>query len=335
MNNIAESLDFRYTGIENWVFYASGEWTEGNEFRSTNNPGGLVSATDLNLNSNITNLNQKYSLGANWYPLPQLNFAVQYYALLQNINQNINADDKSVLTEGVVGQPPVYVGAVKVKAAVTGTAGTERASANQRLQNQAWTTNDLNFRVTWRPLSNLTLVSRYDFTSTNINSQWSLTGAPASTIVFSPGQSGLMLNSVFSESLTWNPFERLYIQGNVAFVFNSTTSPASALTPAVAQSMNNYVTASLGAGYAIDNKTNIRADASFYNANDYTNQMPYGVPYNAGATEYDFTVSLNRQISRNVSLSLKYYYNTYRDVLSGGNNSYTAQVISSSLQVQF
>ena len=335
LNNIAESLDFRYTGIENWVFYASGEWTEGNEFRSTNNPGGLVSATDLNLNSNITNLNQKYSLGANWYPLPQLNFAVQYYALLQNINQNINADDKSVLTEGVVGQPPVYVGAVKVKAAVTGTAGTERASANQRLQNQAWTTNDLNFRVTWRPLSNLTLVSRYDFTSTNINSQWSLTGAPASTIVFSPGQSGLMLNSVFSESLTWNPFERLYIQGNVAFVFNSTTSPASALTPAVAQSMNNYVTASLGAGYAIDNKTNIRADASFYNANDYTNQMPYGVPYNAGATEYDFTVSLNRQISRNVSLSLKYYYNTYRDVLSGGNNSYTAQVISSSLQVQF
>jgi len=336
LNNIAESLELRYTGIENWVFYASGEWTEGNEARTTNKPsGGLLTATDLNLNSNITNLNQKYSIGANWYPLAQLNFAVQYYTLLQSINQNIRSDDNPRMTEGVVGAPPVYVGGVKTVSAVTGTAGVYSSSTNQRLQNQAWVTNDLNFRVTWRPISNLTLVSRYDFTSTDINSQWSTTGAPASMILYSPGQSGLMLNSAFSESLTWNPIDRLYFQGSVAFVFNSTTSPAAALTPAIQQSINNYITASLGAGYAIDNKTNLRVDASFYNANDYSNSMPYGVPYNAGATEYDYTVSLNRQISRNVSVSLKYYYNTYRDVLSGGNNSYTAQIISSSMQVQF
>ena len=319
LNQVSESLDIRYTGFENWVLYVAGEWTEGNEVRTTNKPGGLPTATDLNLNSTISNLSQKYSLGANWYPLAQLNFAFQYYAQMNNINQNLAADDNPKITEATT--PTGH--------------GTISTPTNQRLQNQAWVTNDVNFRITWRPLSNLTLVSRYDFTSTNINSQWSTTTASLPTILYSPGQSGLMLNNIFSESLTWNPLDRLYIQGNVAFVFNSTTSPAAALTPAISQSMNNYITASLGAGYAIDNKTSVRADASLYNANNYTNQMPYGVPYNSGATESDFTVSLNRQISRNVSVSLKYYYNAYHDVLSGGNNSYTAQVITSSMQVQF
>ena len=327
LNNIAEGLDIRYTGIKDWVFYAAGEWSQANENRTTSTPSkSIQTATDLNFNGDNYNLTQKYSLGANWYPLAQLNFALQYYVQTQNINQSIASDDNTILTE--------RVGTTAASVSVPG---------NQRLLSQTWVTNDVNFRATWRPLSNLTLVSRYDFQRTQINSQWQQTGYVApfadpnnpGTNVFAPGESGLMTSNIISECLTWNPMDRLYFQGNISYVLNSTTSPAATLTPSVLNSNNNYITASAGVGYAIDNKTNVRADCSFYNANDYINNSKYGVPYGAGATEYDFTLSLNRQITRNVGVSLKYFFNKYSDVLSGGNNSYTAQVITSSLQVQF
>ena len=334
LNNIAEALEIRYTGIENWVFYTQGEWIQANEARTTGQPmSSYRGSTDYNFNGINTSMNQKYTLGSNWYPLPQLNFAFQYYLQMQNIKQTIFSDDNPAVTTTYF---PYASGTTK---AYTTTVGARSYPSNQRLYSQFWTTNDVNFRVTWRPLSNLTLVSRYDFTRTLIDSQWQQDAGTAvagpTTTVYQNGQSGLMTNNVISESITWNPLDRLYLQGSASYVVNSSDSPAATLTPSVLNSNNNYWTASLGLGFAIDNKTQFRADCSYYCANNYVNNSQYGVPYGAGATEYDFTASITRQISRNVGVSLKYFLNSYRDVLSGGNNSYTAQVITSSLQVQF
>ena len=319
----------RYTGIQDVVLYAQLDWDEQFESRGDVTPNGsyyapMIAGTGakagtlvpntarnasskLNLSANNQVLDQKYALGANWYPRPGLNFAAQYYLQLQDISQNINSDD------------PVR--------------------GNQRLVFQRWNTNDVNFRVTWQPLSNLSLVTRYDYQRTVIDSQWNADPTTNRSSVFSgqipAGQSSIMSNNMLTESFTWSPLDRLFIQGSLSYVLNQTASPAATLTPAITNSNNNYWTASAGFGFAIDPKTELRGDFAFYSANDSVNNAAHGVPYGAGGTEYSMTASLNRQITRNVSMSVKYYMEVYRALLSGGMNNFTGQMITSSLQVHF
>jgi hypothetical protein len=124
------------------------------------------------------------------------------------------------------------------------------------------------------------------------------------------------------------------LQGNLAYILSQLSSP-NFNSPGVTSADNNYCTAGLGAGFQIDNKTEFRTDFTYYFANNYQNIAATGVPYGAGATQYTVTASLKRQITRNISWSLKYYFDTYQDQLSGGYNSYVAQVIATSVQMQF
>ena len=180
LTNISEGLQIRYTGIKSLVLYAQCDWDQQYESRGDVTPSGSYAGTTpitaarnnsskLNLSANNQYITQKYAVGANWYPLPGLNTAVQYYYQRQSIDQNINTDD---IQRG-----------------------------NQRLVAQDWTTNDVNFRVTWQPLSTVSLVSRYDFQRTIIDSQWQYDGG--GTMFMSPyGRSSVMVNNMITESLT-------------------------------------------------------------------------------------------------------------------------------------
>jgi len=300
--NVAESLELRYTGLENWVFYAQGDWEEENETRQDFSP----TSTNTNLDSNISRLRQKYTAGANWYPLSRLNVSFQYYHQMEDFDQNLLNSD-------------------------TG-------DGNQRLLNQNWNTDDVNLRVTWRPLSNISLVSRYDFQYTKIDSQWGATAPPdpfLTTLVAANGESGAMTNNMLTECVTWSPLDRLFIQGNASYVLNNTSSPASVQIPAVMTFRNDYWTAGIGAGYKIDDKTDLDANYSYYRADNYVNDSSIGVPYGAGCSEHDVSASISRQISKNVRVMLKYSFDMYRDQLSGGLDNFTAQTIYTSLQIRF
>lgn len=325
---ISQCLQLRYTGVKNWVFYAQGDWSEEYQSRGDSTPGNSFSTPNsvLNFSANNSALSQKYTFGANWYPLPNLNMAVQYYLQLQDFSQDIHSDD------------PVL--------------------SNQRLVAQSWNTSDVNFRVTWQPLPSVSIVSRYDFQRTTINSQWAAdpgplpvppSNGPQGALFTAPdGQSAIITNNMFTETLTWTPIDRLYLQGSLSYVLNKIASPASKQIPdnstnpptvpgssAILNFNSNYWTASAGIGFAIDPKTELRGDFTFYSANNYVNNEQYGVPYGSSASEYTFSASLSRQITKNVRLSVKYFFDTYVDQLSGGNSNYTAQMITSSLQVRF
>ncbi len=355
LNEFNQSLDIRYSGIPNWVFYAKGEWTEAYEDRQDSTPNNTFngktqfwppagtptainnanpavifsSPTLYNFNGSNANITQKYTMGANWYPLRQLNMAIQYYTEFQKISQTIYSDDPTKVN------PTTFFGSKYVSGGWKGPGSQYSAAGNQRLLEQFWATNDINFRVTWQPFYNLSIVTRYDFQQIKIDSQWAHYNSLEGNGALPYGQSGFMINSILSESVTWNPVDRLYVQGSFSYVVNTLSSPASSLTPAVTNSQNNYWTASAGLGYALDNKTQVHLDGSYYCANNYTNNSQYGVPYGAGASEFDLTATVSRQITRNVGVSFTYFYNYYNDVLSGGNNSYTAQTVAASMQVKF
>ncbi len=211
----------------------------------------------------------------------------------------------------------------------------------QQLHNQEWDTNDFNIRLTWRPkipakFGTLSLVTRYDFATVSVYGQWGIADEPP----FQSLRTALITSNVITESLTWNPCARLYVQGNFAYVLNKTDTPADYnLTPntipTVLDFTNDYWTVDGTAGFALDPKTDLSVGYSYYRADNYVNNATAGQPYGEGATEYTVSAGVSRQIAKNVRLRLQYSYYNYTDQTSGGHNNYQAHSIYSSLQFGF
>jgi len=302
-DRFAQRLEMRYTGVKDWLFYLEGEWEE-----ECGHIDEFQSVDEeIPLDKDTQALGQKYTVGFNWYPLMRLNFSGQYFHRIAHYQDDI-------------------------------------ASAQlARLINQDWNLDDFNFRMTFRPklppsLGTLALVTRYDFVHTDIDSQWGIFPADE---VFAELQSGEIKKHVISESLTWNPIPRFFLQANASYVLNQTDTPANNIElvpgggPTVVNFRNDYWTVTSGIGYIIDDKTDFYVDYYFYCANDYYKNAAVAVPYGMGATEHAVSATVTRQLNKNVRLLFKYGYFNYRDVTSGGHNNYRAHSLFSTLQIRF
>ncbi|MCL4790414.1 MAG: MtrB/PioB family outer membrane beta-barrel protein, partial [Verrucomicrobia bacterium] len=152
-------------------------------------------------------------------------------------------------------------------------------------------------------------------------------------------QSADLNTHILSQSLTWSPVDRLYLQGSISYVLDELTTPVSdsSATPGLVQdSQNDYWFATLGAGYALSQKTDLTADYSYYRADNYqSGNYQVSVPYGASAREHAVSVGLVQRISRNLRCSLRYAYFHSEDETSGGNNNFDAHVISAGVQYRF
>ncbi|MCE0497292.1 MAG: hypothetical protein LV481_05020 [Methylacidiphilales bacterium] len=322
-SSVAESLEIRYTGFRDWSLYASGEWSEdwGNDAWDSE-----PILDTVNFNQDWDRFCQKYTVGANWYPLAQLNFGVQYYHQIHNYNYN-----NDHLTT-VQDQYPGY------------------------LQDQDIKTDDMNIRATWQALSNVALVTRYDFQYQTIDttSDPFVTGSPvfsATTV-----QSAVVTNHILSENATWTPLPRLYLQVGGSYVINTVDTPAAGLggggptgyNNVLLDGENNYYTIDASVGYAIDDKTNLQLQYDYYRADDYYNNAGsattaaaatantnVGLPYGADTEEHNLTATLTHQINKSLEVSLKYGFSKYSDGSTGGQDNYTAQIVYASVKYGF
>ena len=350
-NSYSEAIDLRYTGIEDVVLYAKGQW--GNEYQTnwyndSNSspvtvPAGFVGPIDW-LREGINIKTQDYTAGANWYPLRGLSFSLQGF-----YSERDEALDPS---------------------AVNGPGGS--ATFRPAMIDHDTTTDDVNLRVTWHPLSNLSLVTRYDHRITEYDNKgvrWSpvaqnpVTGVqtppagPPSTPsantnpvngIWNEVQSGLIKANIVSESVTWMPVQRLYLQASA----NYTWSESGNNTLWVPDSQNNYWSGSLSVGYAIDNKTDITATYTYYGANNYSQQgspydtsttgvnIPNAMGYGLNTQEHTVSLALTRALAPNMLWNLRYSLMSSQTTgalqdQSGGANDFTAQMISTGLQIRF
>ena len=305
--DVSEALELRYSGVTNWLFYVRGEWLEaqGNLEEQQSNTDPNAPGVTLYRDTHDDRLTQKYLVGANWYPRRRLNLAAQYY---HKIKQN----DYAHRTDSTPNDPdsgdryPAYLTA------------------------QDFETDDVNVRMTWRPLNNLTFISRYDFQLSTVDTKADFLDRI---------QSGKMTTHIFSESVSWSPFGRLYLQGSVNYVLDRTETPANDLTDSAAnlvpESRNDYWNATATAGYALDDKTDLRAQYFYYRADDYVDNSLASQPYGAGAEEHGVSAELSREITPRLRWTLKYAFFSNRDQTSGGHNNYDAHGVYSSLRYRF
>ena len=315
MNEITGVLDIRYTGISDMVLYAKGQWGKEDENLTRMN----ISAADpvirdwMSVDNQISE--QEYTLGANWYPIRGLSFSLQGLYAERDQSLDPTAYNNSAGTTGGQTLRPIML---------------EHDSQ----------TSDINLRMTWRPLSNLSLVTRYDYTTTEYNNRgvnWTpgtTAGGPPAGNILDQIESGNITSNIVSESVTWSPLSRMYVQGTVSYIWSQTDTPA-ADTP---DWNNNYLTGSLTVGYAIDDKTDITGSFTYYGTHNYVaaaDSMGYGY----GTQEYGASLTLTRMITPNMVWNLRYGFITSNNNpmpdQTGGYNDFAAQMVSTGLQIRF
>lgn len=301
--DVCESLDLRYTGFTNWVLSAGGQWEETDGH--LNQLGGLsqVDGIGVPLVTNYvtdTSLLQKYSAGANWYPLRRL--ALDFGGYYKHDSYNYSAQ------AGSTPDGDTYPGYFTV---------------------QDFETFDGNCRVTLHVLQSLSLISRYEYQLSTINT----TPNPASGIP--EMQTSRMHSHVIGQNISWVPWSRLSLEAGFSYVLSTTKTPASQATAAILNAENNYWTLNFSPSLVLDDKTDLNVDYFYYQANDYQNNSPVGVPLGAGSREYAVDTTLTRRINARLRVSLKYGYYNYKDALTGGNSNFHANLVMATMQYRF
>jgi hypothetical protein len=300
--NVSEILEARYKGIKNWLFYARGGWDQGEGDIAEKLWRPDTGQSTFQRDTNVDRFYQKYTLGATWYALKNLNFATQYYHQINEKSYFHRVDSTSN--------------------AIT---SSDRYPAFITQQN--FDADNIYLRTTWRILNNLTSVFRYKFQEGSINSTMDH---------LDEVQSGRTTTHLFGDTITWSPLTRLYVQEGVNVGLVRTETPINGYSGLAVESKSNYIDNLLAVGYAVDQKTDLQVQYTFYKAiDDYYDTSQSQVPYGAAGEEHGISLSMLRRISKNISWNARYGFYHGEDELYGGNNDYDSHLLYSSVQISF
>ncbi len=348
---LTESLEIRYSGVPDWVFYIRGEWSDGEthlkeseyELGAYEYEGAPfidgdwhdVGVTELFRDTNTDRFMQKYVAGVNWYPTHTINLSAQYFYKEKDI-------DYAFLTDWEYYADP----------ADGGSTGDLYPSF---IREQDFQTHDLNVRLTWRPCSFMTSVSRYDLQHTTIDTRgdyYRVSDFDDSATALDSIETCQVDSHIFSQSLTVSPFQWMYIQGYGTFSFNEMETPVygrelpgnNAISPAtldagylsiVGQSRNSYWNAGALLGVQIDDKTSFQCAYSFYQCDNWVDDSFQTMPYGSEGEEHTIMATVNREITRNIILTLRYGHVDYKDVTSDNNNSFDGHLAYAGMKFKF
>ncbi|HWI58308.1 MAG TPA: hypothetical protein VNZ22_13860, partial [Bacillota bacterium] len=258
----------------------------------------------IDRNTDDTRFFQKYALGARWYPVRRVTIDAEGYYKLNQYDYD-HLVDSTPNTATSFNRYPAY------------------------LVTQDLDTWDGNLRLTLKPRDNVTLVSRYEY-------QWStIDTAPDAISGLSEVESSTIQSHILGQDVSWSPWSRLALQAGFNYVLSDTRTPASEVTQAILNAQNNYWTLNFSSTFVVNDLTDLNLGYFYYRADNYENNSPAGVPLGAGAEEHGVTAGVVRQISKNMRLSLKYGYFHYTDETYGGNQDFDAHMVYSSLRYRF
>lgn len=297
-NEITEDLEVRYTRWTRLTLDARAQLNQGT--------GGLVEQSILlpattpviDRDTDYERFGQRYTVNANWYARPGLTLGAQYNYRLKLANYRSTRDNTSNAPTSNNRYPAYMI--------------------DNDIESQ-----DANFRVSWRPKSMLSFVTRYAYqqatTTTTFENQPEI-------------QNGHLTRHIVTQTATWNPTARLFLTGAVNLTYDQLTVPRHRFTM---NSDNNYVNASLGAGYVLGKVTDLYLDLNHYRADNYIDNSDVTLPLNAGQTTQSAFLTWVRRHSDRLIYTAKYGYATNRDGTFAGLNDYTAHIFYGKIQYKF
>jgi hypothetical protein len=304
--SFTESLELRYTGLANWVWFARGEWEQSDGDLNERQIQQATGSTDLERGTDIDLSGQKYVAGTTWYPLRRVNVAARYTYRLRDYDYD-HGPDSTDNTSGS-NRYPAFITKLKTE------------------------THAGDVRITWRILDSLRATGRYDIAFTDYEQR-----AP----VFGDNEAAKVRTQAVGGNLSWSPTTASYLQGDFNYVNSYTENPeeedltGNAATVLSHRFNNDYWTASVVSGLALSERTDLRGQYFFYKADNYENTWAARQPFGSDATEHGFSIGLAHQLTDEIRWRLAYAYFTNNEDLTGGRNDYDASLITTSFDFQF
>lgn len=279
------SLQTRYRGISKTLLYATLEGSSGD--------GELAEAGDnINRRTDSDQSSWKIKAGGRWYPMSNLSLNLEYY------HRNRSDDYDNVRFDAF---PTTYPGYV---------------------ESLDYETDNLSARISWRPATAVTLVTRLHY-------RLSTTTAAYSGL--SVAQEADLDTLSFSQSASWTPRDGLYLQGMFNYTTDTLETPASelggGLSGLVQETENDYWNLNLNAFAIIDEKTDAQVSYDYYYAGNYADNTPVGTPFGVAEREHRLSLILSRQLRERTRAQMRYAYYNGKDDASGGFNDYEAHLV--------
>lgn len=298
------NLELRYNAIKNVTFNVSAEWTKGDgkldEVEYVHHVVGIQRATELE------RAVQKYAFTTNWYARPGMTVTGQYY---YKASQNDYRDRIDTTNDAPTSSDryPAFLG------------------------NQDFETNDMNVRFSWRIMPNLRSVTRYDYMITKISTQ------PTALAFIQTGES---TQKILSQSFSYNPLPRWYLQATANLVKDELETPAAyatgGATNLVPVSKANYNSYGISSGYALDDVSDLYVSYDYYETRDsFFNNAPATVPFGYMTEMQTASATWKRKLDRRTTVVLKYTYAKSEDPASRGFADYEANMIQAKVQYRF
>jgi hypothetical protein len=297
-NEVTEELEVRYLRWTSLALDVRGQWNQGTGNMIERSILVPNSVTLLDRETEYQRYGQRYIVNASWYARPGLTIAAQYNYRLKLADYDHRRDSTSNLP-------------------------TSRDRYPAFILDQDIESHDGNVRISWRPRSMLSFVTRYAYQRSTVTS----------TMAFLPEiENGQLRRHIFTQTATWNPNARLFLTGAVNLTYDQLRVPQHRLTM---NSDNNYVSASVGAGYVIGKVTDLYLDLNHYRADNYTDNPEVTLPLNAGQKTQSAFLTWVRRQNDHLIFTAKYGYAINRDGTFGGLNDFDAQIVYAKVQYKF
>ncbi len=295
-NEFTEELEVRYTRWQDWTLSARAQLNQGTGNLVEQSVLVPTQARIIDRDTDYERFGQRYLLNATWYFRPGLTLAGSYSYRLKIADYEHVRDSSN---NGGFDRYPAFI-------------------IDNDLE-----THDANFRLSWRPRVALSLVTRYAHQRTVVTT--TMAGLPEI-------ENGKLMRHALSQTATWTPTARLYFTGAVNVTYDQLWVPPHRLT---FPSDNNYISAMLGAGYAVGKVTDLYLDVNHYRADNYTDNSLVTLPMHAGNELQSAFLTWVRRHTDRIIYTAKYGYARNRDGTYAGLNDFDAHIFYAKVQYKF
>lgn len=298
-NEVVEDLELRCTRLPDLTLSARVQLNQGT--------GNLVEQSILLPNrtaiidrdTDYERLGQRYSVAATWYLRPGLTLAA-------DANRRIKTADYKHLRDSTSNATP-----------------TSRDRYPAYIVDQDIDSRDVGLRLSWRPWSVLSLVTRYAYQNALLDTSFDGLGEI---------RSGELRRHVITQSALWHPTARLYLSGAAHLSFDQLAVPEHRLTM---KGENNYLSGNLSAGYALGKVDDLHVDFNHHRAANYQDNSTVTLPLNMSRrVQSGFLTWVHRHSDR-LATTLRYGFAINRDIAFAGLNDYTAHLVYGKVQYAF
>jgi len=305
-----ENVGLRYTKIPFTVLFADAEFKQEDIGQYENEDAGAIGGVNSFLrDTDSDNHTRQEQFGFNTSPWRWFTWSAHFRNRRSDTDYNNRVDLSGQPGSTALGPNPGY---------------------SAFIRHRDIDTDEVETKLVIRPANWLRAALTYQKVNTDY---WTTTDPVPTDTISTTLLDGKYRANVYGLGLTLTPIQRFYFSGTFNYSDSSTVTAPQGTTAVVPYEGNGY-SVMASANYALNATTRLHCAYAFSHA-DYAQNNYSGLPLGLSFTRNALVVGVSRQLTSNLTTSLRYGYYSYSEPSTGNLNNYTANGVFGTLVVKW